>query len=520
MATSTSTILVALLVTILYVQSSSSQDVVPLRNLTGVTFSFWRGTTFVQERKKESVYLNITLEQGVQEATITFYNPEPQDTAYTILENDTVHLSRDELGPSATLVHYFIVKGRKLGVAQVYARGDVDGNQFEDVFTNYLIRVIVWAPPYKELVDWFLIAWVSVTYVSMGVKIDLKLVWSRLRRPWPVFIGFLCQFVLMPLTAFSLAKILKLDTFSAIGLVTDGAAPGGWASNILSILFGLDFVLSLTMTTCSTLLAIGTMPFNLWLYGSPFLNEELGVIVLPFRLLIMQLGLLLIPIIVGMLIGYFLPKVGKYVEKALKPLAISLIVLAIGLGIPVKMYAFLTTWQVYVAALTLPVIGGTLGIGISLICRLTVRQSLTVGLETGLQNALLATTMLALAFWPPEKDLMARVPLLISLLSLGQCLVLLIGKMIYEKVTGKTLGGEPDEGTDNDEDKLDENAVDENANVEGKDMEMKEVHANLGYEYDVIPPPSRSSNKVIVFDGKTISTQTVNMDTGRLHTLD
>ncbi|XP_072040906.1 ileal sodium/bile acid cotransporter-like [Amphiura filiformis] len=439
-----------------------------------VTFSYWRRETYVQERTQADVYVNISLTDGAEKAHLVLFSPDEE--TYKIVANESVNLAVEELGKSATLIHKFTVAGKKLGVAQVYVRGSIDGEKFEEYYTNYLIKVMVWSPPYKELVDWFLIAWVSLTYISMGVKIDLKLVWKQLKTPWPVFIGFLCQFILMPLTAFALAMVLQLDTFSAIGLITDGAAPGGWSSNVLSILFGLDFVLSLTMTTCSTLVAIGSMPFNLWLYGTPFLNEELGIIVLPFQVLIMQLGLLLIPVILGMLIGYFLPKVGKYVAMGLKPLSIALIVLSIGLGIPVKYYAFLASWEIYLAGLLLPVVGGGLGLGISLICRLSWKQAMTVALETGLQNALLATTMLALAFRPPEKDLMARVPLLISILSLGECLLAYIAKTIYDLVKGRRSSGDPEDDvkelTPIDEEKAD---VNHNEPADGETNDTKDM---------------------------------------------
>ena len=459
-----------------------------------ITFSYWSEDTYVQERAEADVFVNISLVDGATEAELTLFSPDEE--IYRIVSNPTVSLSIDDLVDGTLVGHPFRVKGRKLGVAQVYVRGSVDGEVFEEYYTDNLIKVLVWSPPYKELVDYFLIAWVSITYISMGVKIDLHLVWDRLKRPWPVLIGFLCQFILMPVTSFALAHIFNLDTFSAIGLITDGAAPGGWASNVLAILFGLDFVLSLTMTTCSTLVAIGTMPFNLWLYGTPFLSEELGVLVLPFRILIMQLGLLLVPVLIGMAIGHFFPKVAYYVEKALKPLAITLILLSICLGIPVKFYAFLADWNLYLAALLLPLIGGALGIGISLICRLTVKQALTVGLETGLQNALLATTMLALAFRPPEKDLMARVPLLISILSLGECLVLYIGKRIYDFATGK----KPDD--DDDEEKFDENGN------KIEDLEMKGSKDNKGFDYQ---------NEDV--EQVTTSTQTEDLQTGRPHSL-
>ena len=168
----------------------------------------------------------------------------------------------------------------------------------------------------------------------------------------------------------------------------------------------------------------------------------------------------------------------------MKPLAISLIVLSIGLGIPVKYYAFLASWEIYLAGLLLPIIGGLLGFGISLICRLTVKQAATVALETGLQNALLATTMLALAFRPPEKDLMARVPLLISILSLGECLVAYIIKVIYDLVRGKQPG--EDDVDDKELTPPEDVETDLNHNGESNDLKDKKGFENPNVQVNEI----------------------------------
>ena len=45
----------------------------------------------------------------------------------------------------------------------------------------------------------------------MGLEIDMKIVWGVLRKPIGPTIGFISQFVFMPLCAYGLAKALLLN---------------------------------------------------------------------------------------------------------------------------------------------------------------------------------------------------------------------------------------------------------------------------------------------------------------------
>jgi sodium/bile acid cotransporter 3/5 len=48
---------------------------------------------------------------------------------------------------------------------------------------------------------------ISLAYVNMGCALDLEVIGGALKRPVGPAIGFACQFVLMPLTAYALGFI-------------------------------------------------------------------------------------------------------------------------------------------------------------------------------------------------------------------------------------------------------------------------------------------------------------------------
>ena len=57
--------------------------------------------------------------------------------------------------------------------------------------------------------------------------------------------------------ALAIAEVLSLDAVSGLGLVAIGACPGGGASNVFALLLDLNLELSLTMSSISTLAAMG-----------------------------------------------------------------------------------------------------------------------------------------------------------------------------------------------------------------------------------------------------------------------
>lgn len=88
-----------------------------------------------------------------------------------------------------------------------------------------------------------------------------------------------------------------------IGIVLVGTCPGGWLSNIFSVLLDVDFTLSITMTFFSSIIALGMMPLNLLIYASPFTGDDsrLGT---PFVDLIQQLVILILPVFLGIGLSY------------------------------------------------------------------------------------------------------------------------------------------------------------------------------------------------------------------------
>ena len=94
------------------------------------------------------------------------------------------------------------------------------------------------------LVAWMLPQWLvplkvaivpllGLVMFAMGMTLTTDDFLTVLRRPFPVALGVVLQFLLMPLAAWVLAKLAGLPPQLAVGLMLVGCSPGGTASNVI-----------------------------------------------------------------------------------------------------------------------------------------------------------------------------------------------------------------------------------------------------------------------------------------------
>ncbi len=95
----------------------------------------------------------------------------------------------------------------------------------------------------------------AVIMFCMGLTLTIPDVKEVARRPWPIAIGVVAQYVIMPLAAVLVAKLLGLNPALAVGLLMLGSVPGGTASNVVAYLAKGDVALSVAMTSVSTILS-------------------------------------------------------------------------------------------------------------------------------------------------------------------------------------------------------------------------------------------------------------------------
>lgn len=250
--------------------------------------------------------------------------------------------------------------------------------------------------------------------LGMGASLTFKDFAIALRKPQAIGIGMLCQYGLMPLTAFLLATALNLGPALTVGLILMGCMPGGTTSNLFVYFSKGRLSLSILMTVCSTLMAVVMVPVTLAIYG----GSLEGDFAIPPGEVIKLLFVLLVPTVLGMVIRRKNANVGAVIELMGGVLGVIVILFLIGTWVP-KNWELLvhhTGPNVYFVSIALGLIGFTLGYIFSRILFLKPVRARTVSMETGIQNGPLAILIVAIV-WPddPSQPYIMLIPILYSI---------------------------------------------------------------------------------------------------------
>jgi bile acid transporter len=257
---------------------------------------------------------------------------------------------------------------------------------------------------------------IFVIMLGMGSSLtpdDFKAVF---RKPKGVLIGFVSQFGLMPLIAFTLAVALNLQPSFAIALILVGCLPGGTTSNMFTYFSRGSVALSISMTTASTVVAIFMMPILLKLYTVGFtnqINEAMTAsgaeasFIIPTGNIISSLILVLVPVGIGMFIRYKWSDWAKTAEDTAGFMGMIVVLYLVGTAF-VRHGGLLirTPVEVYVGAVTLGLFGFLFGYYLSRFIGLPPIFQRAVSLETGIQNGPLAFAVILLSFQEPIQSQM------------------------------------------------------------------------------------------------------------------
>jgi len=244
--------------------------------------------------------------------------------------------------------------------------------QIRPTFINYLLGVVMF---------------------GMGLTLnltDFKIVFSR---PKDVITGCLAQFTIMPLLAWVLATVFRLDEALALGVVLVGCCPGGTASNVITYLAKGDLALSVGMTAVSTLLAPLLTPLLTWALAGKTVDVDVA------GMLLSILWVVILPIVVGLTVKWIWP---KFTEKATDYLpAVSSIAIALIVAIVIGANAskLMAGGLVIVVVVVLHNLCGlSLGYLIGRMLGLSEPKKRAISIEVGMQNSGLASSLATIHF--------------------------------------------------------------------------------------------------------------------------
>ena len=229
----------------------------------------------------------------------------------------------------------------------------------------------------------------AATMLGMGMSLTVEDFVRVFKTPQYVAIGFLAQYSIMPLAAAGISRVLQLGPELAAGLILVGCAPGGTASNLVTMIAGADIALSVLMTAVSTVAAVFMTPLlTSWLAGS-------YVAIKASDLVLSTLQVVLAPVLAGLAINTFAPKVSQSVSRFTPILSVLLVsticgtISASNKGVAIGMSAF----KLIGGIVALHSFGFVLGYLAAIITGAGETRARTISIETGMQNSALAVVL-------------------------------------------------------------------------------------------------------------------------------
>lgn len=230
-----------------------------------------------------------------------------------------------------------------------------------------------------------------IVMIGMGLSLTTKDFKRIVLYPKAIILGMINQLVFLPLVAYVLISFFDVRPALAIGLIILAACPGGPTSNLITHLCKGDTALSVSLTAVSSILTLFTIPLILeWsvqYYSAQDTVIEINRLDIFKDLLLVSL----VPIALGMLIKHYKSDFAVKMEKPVK-IASALILLVLIVGLTIKERANIIPYfsEVGLSALSLNIVSLALGFTTARLMGLNKQQSISISIESGIQNGTLA----------------------------------------------------------------------------------------------------------------------------------
>lgn len=256
------------------------------------------------------------------------------------------------------------------------------------VAAYFMPDAFLWAVPHTVLL-------LGIIMFGMGMTLhasDFKLV---VQRPKEVLVGCAAHYTIMPLLAYGLVLAFEMPPEMAVGMILLGSCPSGTASNVMGFLAKADVPLSVSITTCSTLLAPIMMPFIVWGLAGQWVEVSFTAMAMTV------MKVILVPLVLGLLAHRLMGE--KHVVSLSKILVLvsAFGVLVILGGVTVNGAKILDMGVFVIVMVLLHNLGGfLLGYVVTGLLGLGKKQQHSVTLEVGMQNDALAISLVSVFFAP------------------------------------------------------------------------------------------------------------------------
>ena len=243
------------------------------------------------------------------------------------------------------------------------------------------------------IIDVFLPLSLIFIMFTLGIGLTLKDFTNLLHHPRAFLVGIVNQMLILPLVAFSVILLIGITKELAVGIMILASCPGGVTSNIITKLAKGDTALSISYTAVISLLTIITLPIVTFLSMKHFMGSEAP----PLDFLSLGLTMFFITAIpVGL--GVLVRKTNKQFADSFESIATKISTLLFTIII---IGALASEWRTFItniyqlgpALILLITCMLIIGYKSSNWFKMNSRQSVTVAIESGIQNGTVGITI-------------------------------------------------------------------------------------------------------------------------------
>jgi BASS family bile acid:Na+ symporter len=170
---------------------------------------------------------------------------------------------------------------------------------------------------------------IQIIMFGMGTTLSVADFTRVLAMPWPVVVGIVLQYAVMPFVGFGLTKLFGFEPEIAAGVVLIGSAPGGVASNVINYLARCNVALSVTMTAISTLVSPVMTPLMMKLLAGQYI--EISFV----KMMIDICNMIVVPIAAGLVANRMLYGREPFLQRGgpLSWITVASLAAAVGIGL-------------------------------------------------------------------------------------------------------------------------------------------------------------------------------------------
>ena len=225
---------------------------------------------------------------------------------------------------------------------------------------------------------------------GLGLSLTLGDFRRLLSHPKAVVVALALQALVLPAICYGLIVLLGVPPVYAVGLMLLAASPGGVSANLFSHLFGGNVAMNISLTAINTLLSIVSLPL-IANFAIDTFSKSGQVVPMQTGKVIEVIGIVLIPVAVGMLVKRGAPGFAARMDKPMK--RFSMVVLAL-----LAIIAFAKEWNaltssfatIGVAVIAFNILSLGLGYYVPRLLGMDKANAVAIGYEIGIHNSTLA----------------------------------------------------------------------------------------------------------------------------------